>query len=479
MIKNSIRNNVCMLFWFKLIILFLFVFHASNQYCLAVETGDSMLDVFKHSWTGDIDAIKKRRGIRILLPWSRTTYFLSGAQAKGFEYELVREYEKFFNADIDGNSVKIEFVYVPLRFPEIIPALTQGKGDIAAANLTKTTQRSENILFSDPYITGVKEILVSSADVSGIRSIDDLAGRKIVVTKGSSYYQHLQEVNLYLKNKKITPIVIEEADGLLRTEDILEMVNAGIIKYTIADSHIASLWSNVFTGIRLYPKVYVHEGGNICWAVQKGNLELIKNINLFIKKNKKGTLIGNILFNRYFKNTKWIGNPLKDKNIAKIKKLIPLFKKYSEIYNFDWLLIGAQAFQESRLDQSVKSRAGAIGIMQLLPSTAKDSKVNIPTINNLEDNIHAGVKYMAVLRDTYFANENMTPLNKVHFTLAAYNCGPGKVKRIRQKAKEKGLNPNKWFFNVEYLAPNETVRYVANIHKYYIAYKSIEKNKLS
>lgn len=458
--------------------IWLFAFFIIPANGLAKNTGESLFEIASVVRFADIDEIKKSRGIRILVPWSRTNYFLHEGEAKGFEYELVKEYEKFFNKDKIKEGFNVEFVFIPMPFSEILPALIKGYGDIAAANLTRTDMRAKDVLFSNPYIKNVKEIIVGSSKASSLNSIEDLSGKKVVVTKGSSYYLHLKEVNDVLKNKNLSPVIIEEADGFLRTEDLLEMVNAGIIDYTVADFHIVNIWKSVLKKMKPYPDVYIHKGGNICWAVQKDSKKLAEHINLFIKENKKGTLIGNILFNRYFKNTKWVANPLDDDSVKSVRKLIPIFKKYSAMYGFDWLLMGAQAFQESRLDNSVKSSAGAIGIMQLLPSTASDKHVNIPNIKDEENNIHAGIKYMAWLRDTYFTGDNLSEIDKVHFALAAYNCGPGKVKRIRRAAKEKGLSPDKWFFNVEYLAPKETRGYVANIHKYYLAYKTIESDKL-
>jgi membrane-bound lytic murein transglycosylase MltF len=221
----------------------------------------------------------------------------------------------------------------------------------------------------------------------------------------------------------------------------------------------------------------INAGGKIGWAVRKNNPQLLASLNEFIKENKKGTLIGNILFKRYYENTRWIKNPLTEDEQKKLRKLRPLFEKYARKYDFDWLLIAAQGYQESGLNHLARSGAGAVGIMQLLPSTAADRAVNIPDIYKLDNNIHAGVKYLAYLRDTFFASEEIPPDVRIHFSLAAYNAGPGRVRQFRRRAKQRGLDPDKWFYNVAYTASEitgqQTVRYVANIHKYYVAYKLI------
>jgi membrane-bound lytic murein transglycosylase MltF len=176
-----------------------------------------------------------------------------------------------------------------------------------------------------------------------------------------------------------------------------------------------------------------------------------------------------------------VHNSLNDADLERFKEAIEFFQKYSNQYGFDWLMIAALAYQESRIDQSKRSPAGAIGVMQLLPSTAADPNVNIPDIREMENNIHAGVKYLRFMRDRYFENERMDNLNKMLFSFASYNAGPAKVSQLRRQARKKGLDPNIWFRNVEIMAAKrigrETVQYVSNIYKYYVAYRLI-LNKL-
>ena len=166
------------------------------------------------------------------------------------------------------------------------------------------------------------------------------------------------------------------------------------------------------------------------------------------------------------------GLRLRRKGRKKLDKYIVYFKKYSEMYDFDWLAIAAQAYQESRLDQSIVSHAGTIGIMQVLPSTAE--YVGIKHIENAENNIHAGVKYMHYLRKKFFNDPEISKEAKFDFTLAAYNIGASRVNKLRKKTEEMGLDKNKWFLNVENAAlekvGQEPVRYVGNINKYYIAF---------
>ena len=205
-------------------------------------------------------------------------------------------------------------------------------------------------------------------------------------------------------------------------------------------------------------------------------------MDAFMKSHKKGTLMGNILFKRYLQNTQWVRNSLNEKEFEKFKKTTTLFEKYSNNYDFDWLLVAALAYQESRIDQSKRSPAGAVGVMQILPSTAADPNVNIPDIEKLENNIHAGIKYLRFLNNRYFEKEPMDDKNKILFSFASYNAGPAKITRLRTEARKAGLDPNIWFRNVEIIAARrigrETVQYVSNIYKYFTAYRLII-NKLN
>ena len=244
---------------------------------------------------------------------------------------------------------------------------------------------------------------------------------------------------------------------------------------TVSDSYIADIWSNIFKNIIILKKIKLRSGGKIAWMVRKNNPELKASLNLFLKKHRKGTLLGNIYFNQYYKKNPWIKNPLQKNERKKLEKYKPLFAKYASQYGFDWMLIMAIAYQESGLDHQKQNPSGAVGIMQVLPTTGKDKQINIDNVYSLENNIHAGVKYLAFLRDRYFSTPEIRPRDRARFAMAAYNAGPVKVRRARSLAKKMGLDPNRWFRNVEMailkIVGQETVRYVSNINKYYVVYR--------
>lgn len=455
--------------------------------CGSPETESEQTDVFKddelaaslENSTDDLPAMLERRIIRVLVSYNQTNFFIVGGDKKGLEYELMKKFEAYINKTLRQNKLDVNLIFLAVPFSQLVPSLLEGKGDIIAAGLTITPERQEEVAFSRPYIKHVKEIVVASKDAQEIKKAADLSGKSAIVTKGSSYVEHLQQLNERLKKQDMRPVNIEIADEHLVTEDLLQMVNAGIYSYTIADSHIAELWSGVLSDIRLYESAAINKGGKIAWAVRKNNPKLREVLNKFARKHQQGTLLGNILLKRYYEDTKWVVNPLTDKRKQQLAQYQELFKKYAKKYQFDWNLLAALAFQESKFVQSKKSNAGAVGIMQIKPSTAADKNVKIKNVeSSAEQNIHAGTKYLAFLRDRYFADQPLDPLDQFAFTAAAYNAGPAKIRQLRNQAKANNLNPNKWFDNVEYMAKktigNETVQYVANIYKYYFSYKSIQ-----
>jgi len=431
-------------------------------------------------WTGDLQEIKSQRGtIRVLVTYNQTNFFVELGRQRGMEYELLHQYEEFLNKHKKKSDLRISFVFVAVPFEELIPALLNGRGDIAASGLTITPERQAKAAFTKPYINNVNEIVVTSKKIRGLNDLKDLAGRRIHVVPGTSYIQHLKQLNRRLRKEGLSPIDIVQVDKTLATEDVLELVNAGVFELTVVDQHLAELWSKVLPDLVLHKDLVINSGGNIAWAVRKQNPELLASLNEFVSKHRQGTLLGNILIKRYYKDTRWIQNPLGQSDMQKFEKLSLLFKKYGQKYNFDWLKIAALAYQESGFDQKAKSPAGAVGIMQILPSTAATPNVNIPDVSKLENNVHAGVKYLSFLRQRYFSDPKISPPARMDFTFAAYNAGPARVRSLRQQARESGVDPNKWFFNVEYVAlrvvGRETVRYVDNINKYYISFKSAEQ----
>ena len=335
--------------------------------------------------------------------------------------------------------------------------------------------------FSRPVATDVSEIVVTHAAGPALASLEDLAGREVWVRPTSSYHESLLGLNHRFRGEGRDTVVIRPADARLETEDLLEMTSSGLIDITIADDHLANFWSGVFDSLRVHPELAVRTGAELGWAFRKNSPGLEKQVNTFIRKHGVGQYTGNALFKQYLRTNKWARNPTAGSERRKFANTAAIFKRYAAQYDFDWLMIAAQAYQESKIEQKLVSPAGAVGVMQVLPSTAADPSVNIRNITKVENNIHAGIKYMRFIRDKYLADSpTMSEIDRHLFAFASYNAGPNRIASMRRRAAAQGLDPDVWFQNVELLAAKEigreTVQYVSNIFKYYVAYKlALEK----
>lgn len=433
------------------------------------------IDVFKDPWTGDLDVMEEERVIRVLTVYGLGRYYLDGPEEKGLTHEMFKMFEDFINKKLGKKQLRVHVVFIPVARDQLIPGLVAGRGDIAAAALTITDERKEVIDFTNPVSRELSEVLVTGPAAAQIDTLDDLAGQRIYLRASSSYRSSVNELNRQFRERGLAEILVDDAAELLEDEDLLEMVNAGLLDWAIVDDYKAKIWADVFQNLKVREDLVFRSGGKIAWAVRKDSPKLAAALNEFLKSHRQGTLKGNILINRYLRDFDWAKNALAADDYKRFQDLVQIFEKYGEQYGFDFLMVAAQGYQESRLDQSARSRAGAIGIMQLLPSTAADSNVGISDISKVEPNIHAGVRYLDFIRGRYFSDPEMDRFNQTLFAFAAYNAGPARVRNLRDKAAKQGYNPNVWFDNVEVIAAkeigHETVQYVANILKYYIAYR--------
>ena len=438
-------------------------------------------------WTGDLDGMIEHRLIRVLTVNSKTIYFLDKGVLRGTAVDYVRLFEEELNKKLaaekklKNKNLKVRVVFIPVRRDQLLPALAAGKGDIAAAGLTITPERRKLVDFTVAGLSKVSEVVVSGPASPKVASLVDLSGKEVFVRKSSSYYESLVALNQKFAAEKRPLVTLQEAPETLEDEDLLEMLNAGLIQLIIVNKHQADFWKQIFPQLTVHDNVAVRTGGEIAWAIRKGSPQLKATLDDFAMRNKAGTSIGNQLLTRYLKSVKYVKNAASAEEREKFLALVQYFQKYGTQYDVDWLLMGAQGYQESQLNQNAKSSVGAIGVMQLMPATGKE--MNVGNITQTEANIHAGIKYMRFMIDRYYEKEPMTKLDKALFAFASYNAGPARVRQLRQEAARRGLDPNVWFQNVEYVAAEkvgqETVTYVSNIYKYYIAYRLVLESRAS
>jgi membrane-bound lytic murein transglycosylase MltF len=437
------------------------------------------IDLKNNIWRGDLDVLTAHRAIRVLVPYSKTLYFVDyGGTQRGLCYDFMRAFEDALNRKLARGNLRIHAVFVPVSRDQLIPMLLEGQGDVVAANLTITPARSKLVDFVTPVAEGVQEIIVTGPRGPVLHGLDDLSGRDVYVQPSSSYFESLTRLNEQFRSRGMAPIKLRNAPGHFETEDILEMTNAGLANIVVADDYLAKFWKEVYPNITLHPDLVVRTQGDIAFAIRKNSPKLKAELDEFTKSHRVGTLFGNVDLQKYLLEARWARNSMTEEEMRKFDTMVSLFRKYGNQYEIDWLLMAAQGYQESQLDQTRRSQAGAVGVMQLTPATGEE--MGVGDIHELDANIHAGIKYVRYMVDTYYPDKDLDNLNKVLFAIASYNAGPNRIRELRKEAAARHLNPNIWFDNVERVASEkigrETVQYVSNIYKYYIAYTLVQED---
>jgi len=426
--------------------------------------------------TGDLDAMVAAKNIRALVLYSHSSFFYVNGKPEGIYYEALRDFEQFANQRLHTGKQHVQVTFIPVRPDQLESYLTEGIGDLIAYPVTVTSEREQKVAFSVPLETGVKQILVTGKSFGPVSSLQDLGGKKVFVNSITTYYGNLEKVNELLRRQGKPAILIQSTGKNLMDEDLLEMVNAGILPATVTITQRAQLWAGLFHDITPQPNIVIADEGNLAWAMRKNNPKLKELVDEWVKAHAAGTSFGNTLIRRYIQSNQWVTNPTSEEEIKKFNQLSNFFKTYSSQYGFDYLMVMAQGYQESMLNQAARN-GGAVGIMQVKPSTAAAPPISIPNVMTPENNIHAGVKVLRMIADKYFSDPNIDAQNRLLLTFAAYNAGPNRIADLRKKTSAQGLDPNKWFGNVELLVAQNvgqvTVQYVCNIYKYYVAYKLV------
>ena len=429
------------------------------------------------TYRGDLDVMLKKGAVRVLTAYSKTDFFVDKGESGGVTFEYMRAFETFLQKRQGPKQPRPIVYFVPVSRDRLIPALLAGEGDLVAANLTVTPERKQQVDFSAPYLEDVKEVVVTGPASPELATLGDLAGKEVWVRHSSSYWGSLKSLGRRFAAEKHPSLRLVEADEHLEDEDLLDMLNAGLIPLMVVDDHKARLWAKMLQKITVREDIFVRGEGRIAFAIRKQSPKLKAALDAFVGKNEKGTTFGNIVFNRYLADTDFVKDAASKAERRKFEKVLDLFRRFGNRYGFDYLMLAAQGYQESQLDNSLRSKAGAVGIMQVLPATAKDPNVDIAHIEVLENNIHAAAKYMRFVMDTFFPDAKMDPFNRTMFAFASYNAGPAKIAKLRRQAASRGLNPDQWFGQVERVVAEkvgrEPVQYVSNILKYYVVYRRV------
>lgn len=427
--------------------------------------------------TDDLNAMVKRRNIRALVLINPIGFFYDYGKPMGIMYQALSSLETFLNQKFNTGALPIQVSFIPVRSDQAEAALIQGVGDFIAYSLVVTPERQQQVAFTTPLETDAKQVLVTGPNFGNITSLADLGGKEIYANPLTVQYPVLQEANDKLKKAGKPLIVIKPADKYLLEDDLIQMVSAGLLPATVVEVSRAKLWAQVLNHLTVHSEPVLASGEQTAWALRKNNPQLKQLLDEFIAPRALGSSFGNTLVRRYLQNTRWVVNSTSPQQMKKFEALSSLFQKYAGQYDLDYLMMMAQGYQESMLEQSMRSPGGAVGIMQVMPSDAAAPPINVPDVWTAEGNIHAGIKMLRVIEDQYLDDPALDPLNKTLLAFASYNAGPNRIAQLRQEASKEGLDPNQWFGNMELMVARNigqvTVTYVGNVYKYYVAYQLV------
>ena len=425
--------------------------------------------------TDDLDGMVKRQNIRALVIVNPIGFFYDNGQPMGVMYDALRSLETYVNAKLKTDPLKVEVTFVPVAANQIEAALTQGVGDLIAYATIVSPERAQQVAFTAPLETDVKQVIVTGPTSGTVSSLESLSGKEVYVNPLSTMYQNLLQLNATLERGGQQPMQVKAAGEYLLDDDLVQMVNAQMIPATVTTLLKAQLWAQVLPHITVHPDLAIATGEQTAWAVRKNNTHLKQLLDGFITPRAVGTTFGDTLLRRYMESDIWIKNATSPDEMKKFSALSGWFKEYAGQYDFDYLMIMAVGYQESQLEQNRRGPGGAVGIMQVLPNDAAAPPINVPNVNTVPNNILAGVRMLHQIKEQYFNDPNIDPVNKTLLVFASYNAGPNRIAELRKRARQQGLDPNKWFENVELIVAREigetTVTYVGNVYKYYIAYK--------
>lgn len=430
--------------------------------------------------TGDFDKIKKRKLLRVLLRNNAASYFLYRGELQGFEYELAKEFARYHNLRLE--------VVVPPSHREFSAWLLEGKADIAMGFLqADKKQQSLGIAYSQPYHYARQHIVVPKDSL--ITQLSDLKKHHITVRRSSSYWKTLSR-----QQQQGAEFGLLAADDQFETEQLIQQVAENKLDATMADEHILDI--ELARSVKVKSGFALTEEIPHVIAMRARNSELKNAIDKFIKRIYKGEFY-NVVYRKYFESHKSMAKLADGRVVDTLNSGISPFdnlvKKYADQYGFDWRLIAAQMFQESGFDPKARSPAGARGLMQLMPRTARSLGVN-----KFEDPAHSiqgGVKYMDWLRARF--DVELPISERLWFSLAAYNAGVGHVHDARRLARQLGHDPDRWFGHTEnamlllskskyakkarygFVNGKEPVNYVRDIKQRFEAYVELSGRLLS
>ena len=296
---------------------------------------------------GDLAEMKKRHEIRVLVVPSHSGFFYDRGIPHGIFYEAFDEFQRFANQKLRTGNLKINVTFIPVRLEQLEAALLEGVGDVVGYGVIVTPEREKLVLFTNPIDSDVKQVLVTGPKAPAITKLEELSGKEVYVNPLTVYYENLQRLSKEFQKAGKPPIVVKAADPNLTDEDLLEMVNAGLIPATVTINLRAQFWSKILPHLTLHPDMVLKEEGQLAFATRKDSPELRQLLDEFVQGHQLGTSFGNTLLRRYLQKTKWVQDATSPDEMRKFQEYVHYFQKYAAEYDFDYLMLVAQGYEES------------------------------------------------------------------------------------------------------------------------------------
>lgn len=419
---------------------FSFIFAILLLFSGCAGEGDVGLEQDESSFERDLEAIKKKGKLTAITNYSPTSYFLYRGEPMGYEYELLERFAEYLDVELE--------ILVTGDVDSLINKLNNREADLIAFGLTITQSRKIDVSFTD-YLYLTHQVLVqrkpenwrrmrwSEIDKNLVQDAIELIGDTVSVRRNSSYFERLQNLSQEIGGE----IIIDTLPGHLTTDEIIKMVVDGEIKYTVADNNLAAINSSYYPSLNI--EVPISFSQRVAWATRFDSPDLLEAANEWIAE-MKDEVDYYVIYNKYFKNKRGFRARVKSefysKNEQKISPYDELIKANAKRIGWDWRLLAALIYQESQFQPSAFSWAEAKGLMQLMPGTAED--LGVTDRSDPAQSIRGGTDY---LMQTWNRIENVTDsLERIKFTLAAYNCGLGHIFDAQRLAEKRGLNPSVW-----------------------------------
>jgi membrane-bound lytic murein transglycosylase MltF len=428
------------------------------------------------AWSGSYSEMLKRGLIRVAVPYDRTIYVNDKGMQRGMSVDVTRALTQWINdkyiSQLAGKKITIKLV--PCPKDQLLSTLTSGQADMVIGDLGL----HESIPNAKDYLVShasklENEVLVTGPSSPSVTTFSDLSGHTVYGSRNTNFHTTLRGLNKELQKAGKPVVSLISPLGDLDDEDLLEMLDAGLIPFVIVSDWKAKLWQPIYTKNVVHHDLSAQDAGWIGWAVRVSNQDLHDDLQAFYLSDSATQAINAFRQQDYKQHLRGLKDPIEKTAWARFESMQPLFNQYGAEYKLNPLFIAALGFQETLLNQNAVSGVGALGVMQLMPATG--ASLNVGDIHLLGPNIHAGAKYMDQLINKNFPNIQFQSYNRSLFAVASYNIGPNNVAKARVLALQAGFDPNQWFQNVEFIAAQkmgfEPINYVRNVYKYFISYQ--------